>query len=401
MKELKIDRYTMNIFSGIFFLLLLFNCLTLTKLPIRDIAFTTMEWTHYIAIFIMGYLLARRTYPWTIVKPFHIGILIFAISYISLHLLNGNAGDDNGLTQILLYLLFIVSMAYLPWEKDQYKIFGYISAGLCIIIFIHWIFSGLPMTNFKGLIRNPNITGVFVSCLLFFLIIAFKKVSLKGQLFLGVGIGFAIILIYVSSARAVLLLLVTAFGARIVLFFSKKLFSFLFYLVMLFNAIFLFTYGLLSKSSYFSTINEWSMNNFGKNFFSGRQNIWNPAILHGFEEPFFGHRINILPEDYIQGTHYVHAHNQYLQVFLESGIVGIICFSLLLLGIWKVYQRGLHSSVVRWSACFFLGILVYQSMEISLFFNMHAIGLLQWLIISIGIGGVLHQTSKERGRRSI
>lgn len=85
------------------------------------------------------------------------------------------------------------------------------------------------------------------------------------------------------------------------------------------------------------------------------------------------------------GTDYIHAHNQYVQVWLESGIFGSICFVTMLYVVWRVLKKGLESSIVMWVACFFLGLLIYQSFEISLFFNMEPTGLLQWFILGLGV----------------
>jgi O-antigen ligase len=388
-------NHTYSILAGAFFFILLFNVWTVTKLPIRDMAFTTMEWTYYLAIFMLGYALQKYSFWEKRVAPFYIGIVFFSIMYVLIHIINGNYYDNSQLTAVLLTMVFIASMTLVNWQKEQIALFAYISVAAIFLIMMHWLVLGHPSSQFQSYIRNPNILGVFISCLLFFPLAALHMVKQWGKGILLIGIAIAFVLIYVSSARAVILLLLTVFGAKLVLMVSKKLFSLLFFAVILFNFVFFMVYSLLAKTKYFTTLNNLSIETFGKSFFSGREDIWEPALRFGLHEPFFGYWIGIAPKDYLEGTNLVHAHNQYLQLFLESGIVGIACFVLFLFGIWKVYQRGIDSKLVQWSACFFLGILIYQNVEISLFFNMQPIGIFQWLIIAVGISGVVFSKTRD------
>lgn len=378
------------ILSGIFFIIMLFNVFTVTKLPIRDLAFTTMEWMLYISFFVIGYAIQKQSHWDKRLTPFYSGFILLSVMYIIIHIVNGNYYDNNGLTEMLLILTFIFAVVHVKWDHPkQIILFAQISVALIFLILIQWILLDYPMSRFQSYIRNPNILGVFMSCLLFFPLIAFSRSYKWNKLIFLLGIIAGSVIIYVSTARAVILLLLTVVGARIVLYLSKKVFSYLFHVIVIFNILFLAFYTLLAKSSYFDSLNNWSIETFGKNFFSGRQNIWEPVMEFGLKQPIFGHKVGIMPVNYMEGSHYVHVHNQYLQIFLESGLVGLVCFVFFLYGIWKVYQKGLHSNIVRWSACFFLGILVYQSVEVSLFFNMEPIGLMHWFIIAIGMSAVL------------
>jgi len=367
---------------------MIFDVYSVTTLPIKELAITSTEWTYYAGIFMLGYALSRQTEWDRRLFPLYRGILLFAFLYILLYVGRNTYQDDHAISVILLNLLFLLAIVHIKIESRQIVLFAQISLIVTFLLLIQWVVLGLPLSGFQGYIRNPNIMGVFASCLLFFPVAGFRHVgSIQKGLFL-LGMLMNLLIIYVSSARAVLLLLATVIGVKLVLSISRRLFSYLFYLVMVFNVLFLLVYGMLAKSPYFASLNEWSQEGFGKGFFSGRQNIWGPALEYGWKEPFFGHKVGVLPAEYIDGRYYVHAHNQYLQVFLESGLFGIAFFLLFLFAIWRIYQKGLDHTVVRWSACFFLGILVYQTVEISFFGNIEPIGLLQWMIIGLGLNGV-------------
>ncbi|PWA05761.1 hypothetical protein DCC39_17860 [Pueribacillus theae] len=390
--------------SGIFFGFLLFNVFDVTILPIREIAFTTMEWMKYGALLYIGYILyemrkARRPISDNGLTPFYSSLGLFIVISILLHVINGNFDDNLALIDMLLTFAFIAATAHIRWEASAIILFAQMSLFIVVLIFFHWMLSGMPMSDFQSVIRNPNILGVFLSCLLFFQLVAFGDANKWKKALYSIGILLALFMIYTSSARAVLLLLLTVIAAQIVLFFSKRVFYYLFYAVLAFNLLFLVLYSTLAKSSMFTRLNQWSVENFGKNLFSGRQDIWETAFYYGLERPLTGHKVGITPDEYIKGAHFVHVHNQYLQIFLESGFIGLACFILFLFGIWKVLQKNLDVKIVRWSACFFLGILIYQNLEISLFFNIQPIGLFHWLIVSLGISGVLFSAS-ERKRHS-
>src|SRR5699024_3728890 len=162
-----------------------------------------------------------------------------------------------------------------------------------LLLLIHWMSAGFPTFQFQSYTRNSNIFGIFIAGLVYFPIAAFKYSSFWYRIYFAVGILTALLLVYVSSTRGALLLLFVAFGARIVLKFSRRAFFFLFHAVMLFNMMFLLVYGWLAKKPLFIALNDWSLKTFGKQIFSGRQHIWEPGISYGLENPLFGHFIGI------------------------------------------------------------------------------------------------------------
>ncbi|VEF49632.1 Lipid A core - O-antigen ligase and related enzymes [Bacillus freudenreichii] len=388
-----------NIWPVLFFLLLLFNAFSRTATLLKEPSLITLDYTYYIGLILfVFFIVVKKEIFLRKASPLNIGLGLFVLVNIVMHIIKGNLSNSEAIFHMLLYLTFFIAMALIQWKPEHFIIFAHVSMFLVILIIIHWVFLDLPNNRFTSYFTNPNVSGIFFSCLLFFLVAGFMFGRVVTKIYFFIGITAALILIYVSTARAVLLLLMVALGARIILSISRKLFSFLFYFVMAANLLFFLIYSLMAKSNYAQSLNAWSIERFKKNFFSGRQEIWEPSITHGLKSPFWGHKIGILPKDFMDGTHYVHTHNQYLQIFLESGLVGLACFFALLYGIWKVYLRGLDSKIVRLSACFFLGLLVYQSVEISFFFNMEAIGLLHWMILALGISAVINK-SENKGKQ--
>ncbi|WP_279401983.1 O-antigen ligase family protein [Piscibacillus salipiscarius] len=161
------------------------------------------------------------------------------------------------------------------------------------------------------------------------------------------------------------------------------MFSKLYFVVLPFVLIFVYFYVTLVNTSFGKQLNELSLKYFSKSFFSGRSELWEAIWQVGLKQPIFGHGIGLQPKEVTEFT--LSSHNQYLQVFLETGFLGLIAFCILLFFIWKALLKNSHTYVGAWSACFFIGILFYQSMEYSLFINNLSLSYLQWLIITIGI----------------
>lgn len=393
-------KFSYYLIPTLFFLLLLFNVAARTTLPFNEFSRLTTTLTLYIGLGIFAFFLFKKS---AILKDdfeLFAGLLAFSTASLLAYLLH--AGTERGsesIIELLLFLTFFMAMVMFKWRAGHLFIFAHLSTLLIFLLTIHWALSGFSTDRFLSFFTNPNVSGIFFLCLLFFPIIALRYGTFSTKIYFGISIVLGLGLLYSSTARSAMLLLLTALCARAILRLSRRLFSWLFVIVMAGNALILLIYGFLASTPIASKLNEWSMEISHKGFFSGREEIWSPAIEYGMGAPLFGHGIGVIPRDYIEGTHYVHSHNQFLQVFLDSGFVGLACFVIFLYAIWRTYQKRLDSNLVQWSACFFLGLLVYQSFEMSLFFNMKPLGLLHWLIIAFGLSVVFNKTGdKERFR---
>lgn len=396
MERLENKEYISTVLLGAFFMLLMFNTFTVTKLPIQDIAFVTMAWTQYLGLFILGYYLQKRKGFDSHTRLSALGIAVFAGGYTLTYILGSEVFESaDALSDVWMVLIFVIGMAQIKWHMGYMKIFALIATAFMFVFFLQWMHQGFPTFQYQSSIRNPNIFGALVAVLLYFPIVRLASAGFLQRLYLSAGIVTGLFLIYMSSARSALLLVFIALVAKMVSLYSKKIFNLLFPLLIIFNLILVVTYGWLYKSRLFISLNEWSLEHFGKQIFSGRQEIWESGIQYALEKPLFGHFIGIVPKDFIANTEYVHAHNQFLQVFLESGLVGLVCFIFMLTVIWRTFLKNMDSTLSVWSACFYLGILFYQNFEISLFGNIQAVGLFQWLIISIGLGACMMQGSSK------
>jgi len=149
------------------------------------------------------------------------------------------------------------------------------------------------------------------------------------------------------------------------------------------NLTFSFVYIKIQSTNFGDWINTKSFEFFDKPFYSGRSTLWNSILIEIKEKQFFGFGLGTRAKD-ITSTH-LSAHNQYLQLLIEGGAVGLVLFLILLLSIWKLLIKEIDNFTTQISICFFIAILVYENFEMTLFQNNYSIAMLQWLIITIGV----------------
>jgi O-antigen ligase len=121
----------------------------------------------------------------------------------------------------------------------------------------------------------------------------------------------------------------------------------------------------------------------GKNILSGREHVWETLLFLIKQQPFFGYGSGALLRDFIDTS--LSAHNLYLQVSLQIGLIGLGLLVLILTLVWMMYLNGKGNPKVRLVASFFIGTLTYQLFEVTLTQNNFGLAIIQWVIIGLGI----------------
>jgi O-antigen ligase len=380
-----------RIFSIIFFPVLMFNVLGETVLqPYRDQARTMDDITLYLSLFILIYFFIREEIFGLEYKKIYIGFVLLSSVYTVGFIYNNTSDHTTQFITLFLTFAFILACMKIRWTPDHLILFGHLANIIIFLFMYHWISTDYVTLKYKAIFGNPNVFAAFLFSILYFQIVSIKSKTLISKVYFTIGTLANLAIIFMSTSRTVVLAIAVIVGSWLILKCSKRWFYNLFFIVIGGNFVFLGTYVLLARSPFVDAMNQVSLKYSNKPFFSGRENIWGGVIDYGATSPLIGHKVGIQMKEYLPNLPYHHTHNQYLQIFVESGFFGLFCFLLLLYFIWDTYQKNLDSHYVQWSACFFLGLLVYQNIEISLFFNMMSIGLIQWLIISIGVSQSLN-----------
>lgn len=143
----------------------------------------------------------------------------------------------------------------------------------------------------------------------------------------------------------------------------------------------------------FYKLNEITINLTGKPLMTGRNTIWAQLVDVISLKPWLGYGASVLPEDFLSIS--FSAHNLYLQTALQTGIIGVVLLAIFFFFIWKSFWENRHDSKIILVASFFIGIIMHQSFEVTLTQNYFSIGLLQWIIIAMGLHYSLNKNSKK------
>jgi O-antigen ligase len=285
--------------------------------------------------------------------------------------------------QVIFLFLFILGSIRMKWNIQSVKLFGYITSVLFLFIWIHGYVLEFP-NRFVSIYNNPNYLGVLLFCMLYFQIVSWKYSStIMEKIYFFIVILANLFLIYITNSRSVLLAILMVLIVWFILRYTKKVYSYLFYIILLINFAFLFMYTKLKGTELGNSLNELSLEYTSKNLFSGRSEIWEQLFIKITEQPLLGYGMGIRASDIISTP--LTAHNQYLQIVIEVGFVGFAIFLFFLYTIWKLLLKNRGNDVAKLSVAFFIAILTYENLELTLFQNNYSIAILQWLIITIGI----------------
>lgn len=313
----------------------------------------------------------------------YIAIILMSILFSVSFMTSPYMDESFELIQLILLLVYIVGAARLAWDRQALTIAGVLFSFATIFFFYEWIQLDFPTAGFKSIYRNENYLGILLYCLFYFHILCLRLSKHIGRLFFLAITLMDLTLIVMTSARSILIALLSLLVFWTILKIRHKLFSKLIYFVIIGNFLFIGIYVWLSHVRLGTILNEWSRSLFNKNLFSGRTEIWISVMQEVVHKPFFGYGIGVKASHITDFP--LTSHNMYLQILMEFGLIGVLLFVFLLIAIWKLLIKRLDHFVGRWSSCFMLSILVYLSFELTLFQNNYSIALFQWLIMTVGI----------------
>ncbi|WP_117168458.1 O-antigen ligase family protein [Paraliobacillus sediminis] len=318
-------------------------------------------------------------------KLFHLYLYsaMYFIIYIITFFISAENNSFSYLFALLSTLSFILISSHNQWQHKYLKLFAHITSGIIWLVFLNWLLIELIFDGYQSISKNPNSLAIVLFCILYMQLLTFRYSSYIGRSYFGLLICINLFLIYTTSARSVFLSILIILLSMLILLYSKKVFSKIFSIGLILNFGFILIYVQLENTKIGQFLNEVSLNLLDKSFYSGRNEIWKQLLPYVYDKPFFGYGIGIDARGLTSPAHT--SHNQYIQILLESGVIGLILFLLLLFSIWKLLLRNLTTFESKLSACFFIATLVYMNFESTLFQNNYAIGLMQWLIITLGV----------------
>jgi O-antigen ligase len=295
--------------------------------------------------------------------------------------------DGVRLAQLAFVLLFFSQVQLTLHRPGCIRAMAYVVVFFLSVHFLIFLAQGAPPA-FSSFYGNKNALGPLMFGTSFFLLIAHAETRnhILRKSFIG-AVLLAIFLLLASHNRSAVLACLAAAGTYMIWPYitrSRKLF--MGYLLALLAAIALVTFliAILASLATADLLNALAREYTRGNLLSGREDFWMDLMILISERPYFGYGPAANAQS-ILGTVVASAHNLYLQLALQFGLVGLAFFLCLILAIWMVFWNGRKISAVRLSAAFFSGILVGQTFEVALTQNQIMIGLIYWTIIGIGV----------------
>lgn len=317
-------------------------------------------------------------------------LLLFGYSVFNIILNGVNYIVFERLIQLIACLIVLLFVAEYEWTKKDYNFCIAIIRIVIIICILLWGASGLETNTYKAMFTTGNALGAALFSYMGIYLAIPRKYSYIDKLI----ILFGIILMYFANSRSCL-------GALLIFIVLRYLFTrkkwikknWLFYTCIILFSLFPILYVWLYNSNYRIVINDFSRRYFRKNFFSGRQNIWDGLFELIKQNILIGYGFDGNPEKLLGVS--LSSHNWYVQILLQMGIIGYIFMINILRAIWKTLN-SLKDSFISLSTCaFFIGVLFWQCFEVAITQNNIPVGILIWFILGMGINNNLIKLCEE------
>lgn len=149
----------------------------------------------------------------------------------------------------------------------------------------------------------------------------------------------------------------------------------------------------LESSGWADSLNEFLAQGTGRTSASGRQLLW-PAVLGSFwANPWFGGGAGMVPSKVLNTT--LSAHNLYLQLLMQIGIVGFAIFSAWLLSVWRAIIDRIDVARGALSCSIFVTFIIHNGTEVIMTQNALMIALPAWAAIAIGLSASRAEVRKS------
>lgn len=230
--------------------------------------------------------------------------------------------------------------------------------------------------------QNPNALGMSG-----FILLALGVFGGRGRLSGWVIAFLALVLIFLSGSRASLLAalisLITYCLLPILRTSSSVYASYLIALLAFGFWSVCFVTGLVAEDL-MRLADDLSREYLNKRIESGRNLVWEHVLELVVEKPFLGWGGGIDLSDVSEWEYSVH--NLFLQVLFQTGLVGLFGVLLMIMLIWIGLFKASETSYGRASASSFIGLLVLQFFEISLFQNNLALSFPIIVLVGFSMG---------------
>ncbi|PKH10190.1 O-antigen ligase [Planomicrobium sp. MB-3u-38] len=308
-------------------------------------------------------------------------LILFATYYV----LNINRDAPLKLEYITYFLTIVLLFTAIVFFKNRI-----VDKRMWIVfVFIYANVFFLPILLSINKLIAANSNGIIAFLLLFFCLINLKE---KNIILKSLNIYTTILLVitlFTATSRTAMM----AFFIVVFTFFAiKYLYKYIFYIVtslILLSPMITGLYIYLKHTSIGQSLNDLSIQVTGKNFFSGRDRIWSEAVENVLQNSAFWTGLGVNNEFQELGGY---LHNLYVQVFFQSGFIGLVLVGALLFSIaFAVGKAKVIDTDFRILLGYFTAILFLQVFEGHLIYKFEIISVLMWIIIAFLIRKASHR----------
>lgn len=252
-----------------------------------------------------------------------------------------------------------------------------------------WIYvpyvAAIIVCAFKYLILGVNRAEVIIPYTCVFICLLLMEQHIPDKLLIVGFVGLLFIAIK-SGSRATLLELSVIFSVYCLLVRFSPRIKFFYLFSLLTIILFVATYLYINIYDYeiYNSINNYSKEMFDKRIDSGRPFLWGASLGNlSLAQAVFGTGTGRICEiEYREGLFF---HNAYIQLLIQNGIVGLSVLWMMLYSVGKRLYNNLDSEVGKIVTACFGGMIIFNCFECALIQNRIAIGLLQWMTVTLGL----------------
>lgn len=247
-------------------------------------------------------------------------------------------------------------------------------AGMAVFICVVLIFSGIKYSNYIKSAKPERHSSSRDWK---------KKIIVVAMI---IALLFFLVVIYESHARSALFVLLIIFSAFIILTLwrpKRRTLISLFWFCVVLGILGIAAYINVREFDWYSYLNYYSVEFFGKNIDTSRPLLWSMSIGALRDNWLIGLGTGFLPSF----GHFteVSFHNSYLQILVPNGVLALICLICIFFFIWRELASCADDALVRLILAAFIGILIYNCFEATLLSNKLSIGFLEWFVLSMGV----------------
>lgn len=291
---------------------------------------------------------------------------------------NGNFLGAERFVQFLAALFTYYALSSFDWRKSSFVFLYRVILFQLILFILWWPVTGFVTNYYAAFYSHGNFLGGMMLGYIAFLLLIHQRGYRQCRFSLALAF---IILLLTNSRSALLATLIL----MVCLFFLNKLNSKKIVPIMIGGSIgvaltITIVYPLLAKTDLGLKLELLSRYLFNKNFFSGRQVIWEKVEDAIVKAPFMGYGLDKVPNDFFKTPY--SAHNLWLQMSLQSGIPSIL---LLLSLLFAILRKTMSRNYWTWkiTASLICAIILHECFEVSLTQNNLAIGLILWAVLGV------------------